>query len=301
MIKKDNSQEMQLFLAAEIRLDDRPDITNDNILEFPKTEQQELGQALSHYANMISVSEVCRVDISSPTPSRGLIPETNEEKSFLENSGGLQEKIIACIQFAGGHIEAIGKDQLLDRKESVSFLATANGLNDNVAKLHEYVRLFERAFAASSSKLATLLFKFLSQNSLFDYTKEELKTWMVEKRHGATHADRRKTFVFSTDLINDIERIRQAAYDVLFNKVEWNSRSTTRREILKLHMMVSKRGMTIIKAAQKDHISLEDERFIKVDLGDIDFYGNPPKLPQNWWTKQSSPTITSEKFEFRVI
>ena len=160
----------------------------------------------------LSVADNCAVDLSEPTPSEGFIFESEEEKEFLDSTNGFDATLGLGINFSGMFFETIYQDQLLDRIEGVSFLATANAQSDNVAKFHEYIRLFERAFAASTLTLAKLLYEFISPIKGLDYTFTEIKDWMVETRHGVTHADSRDNFVLSPDLNKDIERIKQLTY-----------------------------------------------------------------------------------------
>jgi hypothetical protein len=44
------------------------------------------------------------------------------------------------------------------------------------------------------------------------------------------HADRRQDFALEADTHPVVNRVEQAAYDVLFNKQDWRSDSTTRRD-----------------------------------------------------------------------
>lgn len=277
---------MMIFFSAEIDLKYKPKMSSEEVY-FPDEIVTMLNRAFRYYANLISVSEVCRVDISSPSPSMGFIPISREEKDFLDKAKKLHDELFARAVFGGNFLDAVAKDQLLDRAEGLSFVAAANSLTDNVAKLHEFVRLFERAFSVPSNELVKLLFIFLSQNKLFDYTEDEIKSWIIEKRDAATHADRRNSFVFSIDLIGDIDRINQAAYDVLFNKTVWHDKSTTRRNLLNFKMIHNKDHFTIIKGKEEEDIRFNGTIFFRPDVTDIDFYSNPQKLPKNWWIKRT--------------
>jgi hypothetical protein len=281
---------MMIFFSAETDLKYKPKMSNEEVY-FPDEMVTKLNRAFHYYANLISVTEVCRVDISAPSPSMGFIPVSQEEKDFLDKAKRLHDELIAKLVFGGNFLEAVAKDQLLDRAEGLSFVAAANSLTDNVAKLHEFVRLFERAFSVPSNELVKLLFMFLSQNKLFDYTEDEIKSWIIEKRDAATHADKRSSFVFSADLIDDIDRISQAAYDVLFNKTVWHDKSTTRRNILNFKTIHNKRGFALIKdkeGEEKEYIRFDGNIFFRAEINDIDFYSNPPKLPKNWWIRRTS-------------
>lgn len=278
-----------IIMSAEISLKYEPKVSKENIIFLPESDGRELGKALRFYANLISVTEGCKVGISSPTPSSGFIPENDSEIEFLEKTNGFEHKLYAQPAFTGDFFEAIYEDQLLDREEGVTFLATANSQSDSLGKFHEYIRLFENAFSASSVELAKLLFNFLSQYRDFDYTQDEIEKWMVETRDGATHADKRKKFVLSGDLNKDIDRIKQAAYDVLFNKKEWNNQDTTRRNLLQFKQGITREGMFV--RMNKD----EKDREIRITADGDAFYDPHSDLkeenvsefvpPKEWWVK----------------
>ena len=110
---------------------------------------------------------------------------------------------------------------------------------------------------------------------------------MTSKRHGATHADLKKTkeLVFAEDITFDIERIIQAGYDVLFNKKTWNSDSIERCSISKPRSALTKQGMTI-------YIPLE-EKSITINSNSNPFYALEEKIntdekftpTKDWWIK----------------
>jgi hypothetical protein len=67
--------------------------------------------------------------------------------------------------------------------------------------------------------------------NIFGYTREEIQEW-IAKRDPLTHADSRtaKTILFDTDVRGIIHRVEQASLDVLFNKKDWGTWSSSRRE-----------------------------------------------------------------------
>jgi len=282
-----------ILMNAEIKLMERPEVTPEKEIKIPKQEQEELNIALKIYSNLIAVANNCEVGLSGPTPSEGFIYETEEEKEFLDNTKGFDSTLVAGIQFSGNFFGEIYDDQLLDRIEGVAFLATANAQTDNVARFHEYIRLFERAFAAQTSQLARLLHQFISYSETLDYQLDELRDWMVNTRHGATHADLRDNFVFSPDLTKDIERIKQLAYLVLFNKKVWHDQSTERRELLKLKLGVTPGGMFMVQRKPGDErkfrISDDDEVFYAFEISEEELNAKEFKDLENWWVRWLPP------------
>ena len=76
--------------------------------------------------------------------------------------------------------------------------------------------MFKRAFRLGPFDLIDPLAEFLAPGHV-GYTHEEVRRW-IELRQPATHADRRPYFVLERDVQPVVERMIQAAYDVLFNK-----------------------------------------------------------------------------------
>jgi hypothetical protein len=299
IMSNEENRKQILFMNAEITLNENPRIVEKNEIIIPKYESEELSQSFKIFSNLISVANNCSVTLSSPTPSIGFIYESDEEKQFLDSTDGFEASTIAVPQFSGIFFETIYQDQLLDRIEGVAFLATANSQTDNVARFHEYIRLFERAFAVSTSDLAKLLYEFISTVKGLDYTFDEIKDWMVSTRHGATHADSRDNFIFSNDLTMDIERIKQLAYFVLFNKKIWHSKNTERRILLKLKQGVLKEGLFLTQRNPEDSEKIKirdnDDEFYAVDVSEEPINHKDLKDPKNWWIKWLPPNKYTKK------
>jgi len=304
-LRKTDQDNMTVMMSAEISLNQIPKISKDNIIFLPENENGELTRALRFYSNLISVAEGDKVGISSPTPSSGFIPENEDEIRFLDKTKGFEHKLFMQPNFGDNFFEEVHRDQLLDREEGVAFLATANSQSDSLGKFHEYIRLFENGFTTSSAELAKLLFGFLSQNKDFDYSQDEIDTWMVSTRDGVTHADKRKKFVFAGDLNKDIDRIKQAAYDVLFNKKKWNDKDVSRRNLLEFRQGVTRKGM-FIRKKEKDtviRISGDGETFYDPHVNLEEENANEFIQPKEWWVKYSNTdgkSFVTEPIGFEV-
>lgn len=292
-ISHEEKGKQTLLMNAEIILRNKPIVNEKNEIIIPKDESRELISAFKIYSNLISVANNCIVGLSGPTPSIGFIFESDEEKLFLDNTNGFEASLGLIVNFSGIFFDEIYQDQLLDRVEGVSFLATANAQSDNVARFHEYIRLFERAFAASTYTLAKLMYEFISSIKGLDYTFNEIQDWMVETRHGATHADSRDNFIFSQDLNNDIERIKQLAYFVLFNKKIWHNQNTERRDLLKLKQGVLREGLFMTQHNPNDKKALRigdnDDVFYASSISEESLKSKEFNDPANWWIKWLPP------------
>jgi hypothetical protein len=162
-----------------------------------------------------------------------LLPEDSKSQEWLNND----TKGISCIHRSFQDFRFRIKldkdilDSLKDRLDGVALLAEALSHTHPMGMFHEFLRFFERAFARSSSRPAKPLAQFLAE-SRRGYTQEEIQRWVVELRHPATHADRRPSFALESDIRPVIRRMKQAAYDVLFNKAKWQDSTTERRKIM---------------------------------------------------------------------
>jgi hypothetical protein len=118
---------------------------------------------------------------------------------------------------------------LADRLDGVALLAEALAHEHPTGRFHEYLRLFERAFARPARNLAEPLAEVLDPR--FGYTTGEIEHWLGVLRDPATHADARPVFVLEADVRPVVGRIHQAVFDLLMNKENWRSADTARREL----------------------------------------------------------------------
>lgn len=294
-IRNENAYTISVQMHAKIQLKTNPETSSDGIVSFPKDETSALNNTLRYYSRLVSVSDMCKVSISSPMPSRGFIPESSAEKAFLDTTQGFEGGLTMQMCFTGNFFEQIYKDQLFDRQEGVRIMSNINSQNDPLSQFRELIRLFENGFAATSNQLASLLFEFLQTSKILKYEKSEIYSWITGKRDGASHADLKKSskVIHGEDINPDIQRILQAGYDVLFNKESWYSNSIQRRELLKLAMAINKDAMVISKSEVEKKIGMDllptsDPLYFtgkkKEDIAFTHF-----TAPPEWWTKRMQP------------
>ena len=221
------------FLAyAYLGLESLPEKTEDNKIIVPEKERRKAESALEAVANIISVTEHCHREISSPFPCLAFDPEDDTSRKWLESSDGL-------LTNRGGVPNAISKVEInektlkaiSDRIDGVTLLSEALAHKNASGKYHELIRLFERAFSLAPSQMAKKLSQFLEQSEL-GYSKDEVKKWL-EVRNPATHGDKQNNdeLIFEADVSKFVPRMEQAGYDILFNKKLWRNRSRERRDI----------------------------------------------------------------------
>ena len=124
------------------------------------------------------------------------------------------------------------KDELacLNDREGIPLLAEAMSQDQMGGRFRDLLRVFERAFAESADRLVPMLPDFLALRPRLVYSKTEAKYWIVRLRGRAIHADRHPPLT-GADLENYVDRILLAAYEVLFNKENWHSYDSSRRDV----------------------------------------------------------------------
>jgi len=277
----DNGKKLAILAVAQIDLKELPALDNDGAIVIPEEPRRKAEQAIEIAANHIAVSEMCKRSISSPNPSIALIPKDEKERDWLNGSNG----IYALLQFFGSgrfSVESeLKKNNLTDRLDGIALLAEAMSNDTAKGKFHELMRLFERAFKRSSKKLIEPLYQFLK---LKGYSESEVAYW-IKLRHRATHADRKsKPLAFESDIWPVIYRMEIAAYDVLFNKIEWNKPSAKRRNIFSPPIMWDLKSKKVV---------IEKGTTPTMGFKILDQFGAYPKdlsemkieLPQEWYVK----------------
>ena len=119
-------------------------------------------------------------------------------------------------------------DALADRREGVVLLSDARS-SQGMSQYRELVRFFELAFGKANVDLPDPLAQFLI-GSRFGFTRETIRSWVPELRHRSTHADHpERGIAHARDVEPLTPTMLVAAYDVLLNKVKWNSPDDVRR------------------------------------------------------------------------
>jgi hypothetical protein len=156
-------------------------------------------------------------------------PATERARDWLESARGIREQSRASSLNTWARIDLAGLSvtDLGSRKDGLALLAEALASSHATGAFHEYVRLFERAFRRPASRITDLVLATL--DPALEYDRSEVAVWFDKVRDPATHADERPTVVMAADVAPLLPRISQAAYDILFNKRDWRSDTTVRR------------------------------------------------------------------------
>jgi len=228
----DSKKHKKLLMVATVKLDCSPIIDDSGLIIVPEEKRKLLESHIEMIANLISISEKTSRKISSPMPSIAFVIESKGEEEWLKAAKGVYYQDPVFISTESDLSLNLDEfvNHLGDRIDGISLLAEAINNRHMTGRFREFIRLFERAFTKSSTKLIEPLYKFLSQSGL-GYEKEEIEDWLIKIRHPATHADEKEFFVTEPDVFPVIGRVEQAAYDVLMNKRDWRSTSFSRRNI----------------------------------------------------------------------
>lgn len=282
-VEEDSTWTTLLIAETEI---DFPSISQDGYVQIPEDERRQLEFSLESVANIISVFGRCKRFISSATPCIALTTKNENELKALEATNGIfcSRKSIYSAQ-GTNQLDSELLSQLQDRLQAVALLAEAQSHSLSVGKFHEYVRLFESAFALQFSQLQKKLLQFLKP--VYGYTAEEIKSW-ASTRDPLTHADGKKSdkIFLDSDARKYTQRMEQAAYDVLFNKKTWHDKSRERREVWSpIAATTSNTGDLIIKQGSEPKIIMQIfDEFGVFPMNLTAIINDPPK---NWWSKMS--------------
>jgi len=281
-----------MLVCSETELTELPHLTDDGLIVIPDGPREILEYWIESIANAISVAEHTRREIASPIPAVALQGLSDGGKDLLRRARGIgvSATSIKKVEIQVGLEDSVSL--ISDRPDGLALLSEAISQRYSTGRYHDFLRLFERAFSASSSKLSKLLYSFL-KGSPFKCTRGEVKNWISTYRHPSVHAEKHEHLVLEADVSRFIFRVEQAAYDVLFNKSEWNSESIERRELWRP-------DTGVLRHDEGFFITAGSGTYCTIQM--LDEFGSYPinlecvlrHLPDDWWTKQCS---TSPKRE----
>lgn len=281
----EDGDRLRLVLGAEIDLREWPTLSEARLVQIPAEERRAAESALESAANFVSIAEECQRSISSPTPCVAFLPEDDEARTWLESSNGLELNPVAygraCVDLSIDKLQAA----ISDRLDGLALLAEALAHDHATGKLHEFMRVFERAFTLASRKLVTPLADFL-RGAPGGFSPSEVSEWIKDIRDPATHADRRSRFLLEADVRPAIPRMQTAAYDVLLNKEQWRSPCTARRDVWHPQCWV---GPDLgIDVVQGTDMTVKWQLLDDVGRYPRDLSANIEQLPDGWWCKRAS-------------
>jgi hypothetical protein len=266
----------------------------------PDKQRAAAERAIEVAANLVSVAQGCRRHIASVWPLVIFIATGDEGRNWLADRAGLQHRRLQGKSRTAEQmdLDASILNELRDRDHGVALPVEALSHDHAMGRFHEFMRLFERAFAQRAKKLAAPLGEFLS--SRFGCRESELQRWFEELRDPATHADVRAEFLLEADVRPVIDRVEQAAFDVLLNKATWRDPSTTRREVWTppAGTTVASGGAFIVQGTRPvtQGMLLDEYGAFPMDLG-----GAITPRPGKWWPQTDEPDSRTEEFPIQMV
>lgn len=287
------------LLAAGVELSSKLLMDGTEIL-VPSDLRRKLEETLETMANLLAVTHQCGRTIRSTIPYVAIDPIDEEAKQWISAATAIQaakEGVPDRMQHALDLNTVI--PLLTDRLDGAALLAEALCQDHPTGKLHEYMRLFERAFARPAGDVCRdLLVDFLTPLR-YGYDANEINHWL-HLRHLSTHADKRLDYAVESDTRPVVNRLEQAAFDVLFNKEKWRDPAIARRKVFHpIYGSLSSHGSKMFMAldAKGDARALVSFPFfdgfsaypldLRLDLSRC--------VPQNWFTKTTDVKAPADK------
>lgn len=204
-------------------------VDEDLFAHIPAGPREECEGAITTIADLYAVTGRCRRVILTATPPLALAPDNDGDRAVLQQLRCIRADAARPISSIYSPIEL--RDAvagLTDRLNGAALIAEAYSHTTMSGRFREFVRLFELAFSRDFTQME----KKLTQTLLpaMAYTQDEIRTWQA-LRHPFTHADGKltKMLALESDARSVIQRMEQAALDILFNKAEWGKWSSSRR------------------------------------------------------------------------
>jgi hypothetical protein len=291
----------RMLVSASQQLDYRPKVTADNEVVVPEKQRVAAENAIEVTANLVAVSQGCRRAISSPWPPVVFVATGDDGQSWLDSKDGLRHaRLMRRVSAASVlDFDASVLNQLQDRLDGVELLVEAFGHSHATGRFHDLVRVFERGFKRPPNRLAAPVFAFL--DPLFGYASQEVRDWFETQRDAATHADQRSEFSVEADLRPLVDRMEQAAIDVVFNKERWRDDSTSRRSVWTPRAGTSGAD-GVIFLTQHDPVPppMKGELLDEFGRFQMNLSAVITPVPAEWWPTEHPRSSKTEQFQVVV-
>ena len=244
---------------AKIKLSSSPLDANLN-WEVPEGERKKCEEVLEYAAAMLSICNKSKLQIFSAFgPSLLFTPETKEEHVSLLSNRGYHDSQARLITTSAPPLTNFDWNKTFSDRVSGAFLMKDALAHETASgKFRDYMRLFENAFGLSTKEFPKKLNQFLYPQ--YGYSRSEIQEW-VSIRDPLSHADNKKNQIicYEGDITNYIDRVEQAAYDVIFNKLHWSSNSYERRNVwLPGAYSTNQNGNGVLQIGSPFNIALRD-------------------------------------------
>lgn len=204
-------------------------------LRVPIGPRRRAEAAINEYADFLAVTNQCRRKVRSPMAACvAMSPADDRERAALtgvtelhaDRQGPAMPRLLPTM--AASSLQRL----LEDRPDAVALLADALSEPSATARVREFFRLLERAFAKGSTPLIAPLTEFLRshpRHDALDYTQDEVAYWLTTLRPEIVHGDTRPALPRAGEVEPYLGRLEVAVYDVVLNKANWRRSDAARR------------------------------------------------------------------------
>ena len=188
---------------------------------IPEEERREAEFALEMAGRLAAMEHRARHSFMSPRPCVGLLAAQPYLSALDGCAVDLPWPTFPIVSSGPAEIvsDPASTQWLRDRLDGLFLLTEALNAGSSVGAFTLYWRFFERAFKSGYRESVTLLQEFLAM-SVHRFTADEVAAW-ADPRNSAIHANRGGEVTLESDVLHFMGRIREAAYDVLLNKLNW--------------------------------------------------------------------------------
>jgi hypothetical protein len=219
------------------------------------------------------------------------VPRDNAGAAWLKKQKGILRHDFQSSVGAEKQIDLSKADlvELGDRLDGVALMVEAMACEHATGRFHEFIRVFERAFAQPAKLLTQPVLKLVDPQ--YGYTRGEVEEWFEHIRDRATHADARPEILLESDIAPIIPRVEQAAFDVFFNKAVWRDKGTDRRDFWRPPTGTTSTDGDIF-ITQGAGVAMKVRVLDEFGAFSVDFRGILRNPPRAWWP-QRSPSSSS--------
>jgi hypothetical protein len=261
---------------------DTPGLNDAGFVVIPAEPRQWCEAAIMRAADVLAISTRCARSVVTGTPPLALVPEDAVDLALLAKARAIRADAPHALST---FITAVGLADLgpalHGRWDGAALLAEAYSHTQLSGRYREFVRLFEVAFGRSFMQMDKKLGDSLAP--AMGYTAAEVRRWQA-LRHPFSHADGKKTdeLALESDARPVVQRMEQAALDILMNKAEWGQWSSARRNIWRpeaITVDAMGKGVVLQGSAPTLEWLLLDEFGVFPRVVEMQH----TKLPDAWW------------------
>ena len=217
---------------ARVPLTGPPSIAEE-LLHVPDAERRRAERLIEMSARFLALEYRAVHRVMSPSPCLGFLGPESElqkyvDKTVVTNGSDLQWEHVWPARLLDGEGQADRLHLLKDRLDGVEMLTEALNSASPLGRFTQLWRFFERAFHCGHTAAGGNMQDFLPGHGPHNFEQAEIEAWTAA-RGPAVHADRPVQPKLDSDVQPFLIQMTEAAYDVLLNKNEWFSKSTTRR------------------------------------------------------------------------